>query len=468
MIFDCCNENRKAAVVLNPAPINGIDYLEVIDKAAAAVPTERQRFLLVYCLKDVPATLTASNVLITGGESITDITCDWLGPASALPAQASSAEVAYFGALTNPTKILVVRVNQWGDFSPYTFRLVNDAATAAEEQFHVTESLSGFDPQLAEVTFSFKVQCGPEIDCAPVSPDCPNDLPTPPPINYLAKDYPTFRQVMLDRMNQLLPAWRATSEADMGVMLAELVAYAGDQLSYRQDAVTTEAYLLTARSRISLRRHARLVDYSVSEGCNARVWIQVSVTAPTFLDRIVTRFFTTAPGMPSSLEVSAHNEKAATIAGVVAFEPMQDANLFPEHNSMSIYTWGDNNCCLPKRATEATLKGTFPKLQAGDVIIFQEVFGPQTGIAADADIRHRWAVRLTAVATQTASGATLVDPLFDVDGNAITSAAQTPQPVTEIEWSTDDCAALARLHLIAILGLERVTHLAERRQCGTR
>jgi hypothetical protein len=443
VIYSCCNENRRAAVLGNPSAINGIDYLEVLDKAAEAVPTERQRFLLVYCLKDAPTTLTANNILITGGESITNITAQWLGAANALPTEATAAEVAYFGALTNPQQILVVRVSQWGDFSPYTFRLVNNAANAAQDSFQVTEALSGFDPQLAEVTFSFKVQCGPEFDCAPVAPDCPPDLPTPPPINYLAKDYSTFRQVMLDRMNQLLPSWGATSEADMGIMLAELVAYAGDQLSYRQDAVATEAYLLTARSRISLRRHARLVDYFVSEGCNARVWMQVSVVAPTFLDRTVTRFYTTAPGMPTSLEVTAGNDEAALIAGVVAFEPMQDANLFPEQNSMQIYTWGDTNCCLPQGATEATLAGTFSNLQPGDVLIFQEVLGPQTGNAADADIRHRCAVRLTAVATQTASGATLVDPLFDIDGQPITTSAQTPQPVTEIQWSTDDALPFA-------------------------
>jgi hypothetical protein len=178
-------------------------------------------------------------------------------------------------------------------------------------------------------------------------------LPAPPPINYLAKDWSTFRQVMLDRMNQLLPSWNATSEADIGVMLAELVSYAGDQLSYRQDAVTTEAYLTTARSRISLRRHARLVDYFISDGCNARAWVQIDVTQPTFLDRSKTRFYTTAPGMPASLEAGANNEEAALVAGVVVFEPMQNANLYPELNSMSFYTWGDTNCCLPQGATEA-------------------------------------------------------------------------------------------------------------------
>ncbi|MFZ0420288.1 MAG: putative baseplate assembly protein [Candidatus Sulfotelmatobacter sp.] len=436
MIFSCYNEKRKAAVIGNPT-INGIDYLEVIDHAASSASL-RQRTLLVTCLKTAPTGLTTSNVLIVGGESITGITAEWIAPAVPTPPEATPQEALYFAALPNKDNVLVVRTNEWGDFSPYTFRLVNDASTASQDNFDLTEALTGFDPQLAEVTFSFKVECGPQFDCATVPPDCPPDLPTPPPINYLAKDYSSFRQVMLDRLNQLLPSWNAISEADTGVMMAELISYAGDQLSYRQDAITTEAYLLTARSRISLRRHALLVDYRVHEGCNARVWIQVNVSAQAFLDRTLTRFYTSAPGMPTSLEVGANNEEAALIAGVLVFEPMQDANLFPELNTLYFYTWGDTNCCLPQGATEATLQGTLSNLQVGDVLIFQEVMGPQTGFAADADIRHRCAVRLTAVTTQNASGQTLVDPLFDIHGAAITSASQQPMAVTEIQWSTDD------------------------------
>ena len=41
--------------------------------------------------------------------------------------------------------------------------------------------------------------------------------------------------------------------------------------------LATEAYLDTARSRVSLRRHAVLVDYHVHDGCNARVWLHLTV-----------------------------------------------------------------------------------------------------------------------------------------------------------------------------------------------
>jgi hypothetical protein len=443
MIDSCCNQNRRAAIPGNPT-LNGIDYLELADDSLLPSTSPPQQTLLVYCLKQAPTNLTPANILIDGGESITGITAAWVLTAStAWPTPVNTAtkqEIAYFNGLTNPDQILVVRTSVAGDFSPYTLRLVNDASSAVQDSFEVTEVLSPFDPQLAEVTFSFKIDCPPYFDCKPAPADCVPDAPTPPPINYLARDYGSLRSILLDRLNQLLPSWGATSEADMGIVLAELMAYVGDQLSYQQDAVETEAYLLTARSRISLRRHALLVDYAVHDGCNARVWMQLQVNAPLTLSQSGTEFYTYAPGMPTSLTGSA-NEQAALDAGVVVFEPMQAAELFPEHNQMPFYTWGDGNCCLPQGATEATLAGSYPNLQVGDVLIFEEVMGPQTGIAADADLRHRYAVRLTAVTTTNALGEQLADPLFDAKtGAAITlpPPAQNPTPITEIQWSQDD------------------------------
>lgn len=404
----------------------------------------QQRTLLIHCLRAVSSTIARYNVLITGGESILNIGIDWVAPASAPPAALTNTlEQAYFTSLADAPNVLLVRTSQAGDFSPYLLRLVDDVARVEQSSFAVTDVLPGFDPQLAEVQFSFKVECALNFDCAPPTLLCPPDAAAPPPINYLAKDYGSFRSIMLDRLSQLLPGWGATSEADMGFALTELIAYVADRLSYRQDAIATEAYLETARSRVSLRRHALLVDYHVHDGCNARTWMQLQVAGnpgdKIFLDRKLTRFYTFASGMPSTLAVGAGNEEAALLSGTQAFEPMWDQILYPEHNQISFYTWGDLNCCLSQEATEATLHGSYPKLSPGDVLIFQEMVGPKTGNAADADIRHRCAVRLTHVATQDASGNPLVDPLFeDGTGLPITSPAQKPTPVTEIQWSRED------------------------------
>lgn len=425
------------------ATLNGIDYLEVLDHDAIPLNSPRQQTLLVHCLRPLPPTLTRDNVLIAGGESVVNIGIDWVAIASAPPlAQTNALEQAYFMSLPDAANVLLVRTSEPGDFSPYLLRLVDDVANAELSTFDVTDVCPGFDPQLSEVTFSFKVECGPDFDCAPKNAACPPDVPAPPAINYLAKDYGSFRGIMLDRISQLLPAWGATSEADMGIALTELIAYVADRLSYQQDAIATEAYLETARSRISLRRHALLVDYHVHDGCNARAWVHVELAAgagKVFLDRATTRFYTYAPGMPSSLKVGDHNEKAAILSGVQVFQPMWDQIVYPEHNQISFYTWGDVNCCLPEGATEATLLGSFPKLLPGDVLIFQEMMGPKTGNTADADIRRRCAVRLTKVATQDSSGNPLVDQLFEQGtGLPIQGPSQNPTPVTEIQWSAED------------------------------
>src|SRR5208337_62923 len=281
--------------------------------------------------------------------SITNIPIAWVVPANSV-AGSSRPDVAALtqvvNSLTDLDNVLVIRTARPGDFSPYTLGLVNSAAQASQAPFEVTGTLAGFDSQLAEVDFSFKVECGPDFDCAPLSPNCSQAPPAPPQINYLAKDYGSFRTLILDRLNQLLPSWGATSEADLGVALAELIAYKGDYLSYQQDAIATEAYIETARRRVSLRRHAVLVDYHVHDGCNARAWIQLTVGGPVHMAAATTKFYTTVPGMPPSLD-GLGNEQSAVAAGVQVFEPMQDADLDPDLNLLKFYTWGDTGCCLP-------------------------------------------------------------------------------------------------------------------------
>ena len=139
MIYSCCNEHRRAAILNNPA-LNGIDYLELADdKAIPASPP--QQTLLIYCLKPAPTDLAPRNILIVGGESVTNITAAWVLNASATtapPNTATSADLDYFkNQLGNNPNILVVRTNVYGDFSPYTLKLVNDASAAAQDNFAV-------------------------------------------------------------------------------------------------------------------------------------------------------------------------------------------------------------------------------------------------------------------------------------------------------------------------------------------
>src|SRR5512140_3187282 len=273
----CVNPKRRLLLADPTVTLNGIDYLEVLDDKAVPLGSPRQQTLLLRLFKPVPPALGPDNVRIDGGVRTTAIHAAWVYPASAVPVPpASAAEQAYFAGLASADHVLVVRTDAFGDFSTYRLSLVQSAA------HDEPDPPGGFDPVLSHVDFSFKVECKSDFDCESVK-TCPPEAWPAPPINYLAKDYASFRRVLLDRMAQTAPDWKERNPADLGVMLVELLAYAGDQLSYYQDAVATEAYLGTARQRLSVRRPAPLLDYFMHEGVNARAWVCVEVTATVVL-----------------------------------------------------------------------------------------------------------------------------------------------------------------------------------------
>ena len=164
VIYHCCNENRKAAVLGQPHPERhrlprGVGpRCRTARFAAADDPDD-------HCLKVAPAGLRPDNVIIAGGESITNITATFVTPASTPPPSMTATQKNYFTSLPDAADILLIGTSTAGDFSPYTLRLVNSATQAKEDPFEVTEVLTGFDPQLAEVEFSFKVECPPFFDC---------------------------------------------------------------------------------------------------------------------------------------------------------------------------------------------------------------------------------------------------------------------------------------------------------------
>jgi Baseplate J-like protein len=409
VIYTCCDENRRAAVDAH-ATLTGIDQLEVLDlDAPPSIPP--QRTLMVRLLKPVPAGLAPANVRIAGGERVRDVAVDWVAPATAAP-----DAPAFFAALDEADHVLLVRTNSNGDFTTYTLRLVRGSDDARPP--------ADFDPVLSAVPFSFKVECPTDFDCRPRHV-CPEEPAPAPDIDYLAKDYGGFRRLMLDRLSQLVPGWRERTPADLGVTLVELLAYAADQLSYWQDAVATEAYLETARRRPSLRRLARMVDYAVHEGCNARVWVQLRVSGgPVDLNPETLRLYTRVPGAPDRIAVDSADDAAALRQRPEVFQPMHAATLRESHNDLFFHTWGDKLCCLPAGATRATLRGHHPDLRTGDVLVFVEACGPLTGNPSDADPAHRHAVRLSGA--QAFDGAAqLTDPLTD-------------ETITEIEWQADD------------------------------
>ena len=407
--FRCRHERRRVRVAGHPT-LNGIDVLEVLDRDAEPIPSPRQRTLLVRMLKDAP-TLVAANLELVGGVRVTPVNVLWVHRADDVPSPpATAAERAFLGALPSPEQVLVVRTDAEGDFSAYRLRLVDAAGLP----------LPDLDPVLSEIEFSFKVECPSEFDCRPVRA-CLPVAHEEPALDYLARDYASFRRMMLDRIAALAPDWRDRNPADLGVTLVELLAYAADHLSYYQDAVATEAYLGTARRRTSVRRHARLLDYFVHEGCNARAFVAFEVAPGGAADGAALPAGTTLLTAPLDAPpvLAPADLGAALEARPAVFETMERVTLSAARNAIRFHAFGDEECCLPAGATRATLRDDPPAgLAVGDLVVFEEVTGPGSGIPADADPAHRQAVRLTAVRPGT-------DPL---DGTRI----------VEVEWDAED------------------------------
>jgi hypothetical protein len=397
MSYSCCDKHRRGLLERQHS-LNGIDFVVVSGKHE----------LKVHFVNKLHHELSPESIRIEGGARVRNI--------------------KVIGVSKDPEgapNVLIVRLSEPGDFASYTLRLIDPA--------HPKSAPSGYDPAFAAADFSFKFKTRSEFDPRRqlVAPETPFAEPI---IDYLAKDYSSFRRLLLNRLATVSPDWKEPHLPDVGVALVELLAYVGDYLSYQQDAVATEAYLGTARRRVSVRRHARLIDYHMHDGCNARAWVQVQVQGhpgrEVKLSRGENQFLTGIDGEAVQGDIenpvieysSAEYEKALT-RGVVIFEPMHDVSLYPEHNEMRFYTWSDTRCCLPRGATRATLEGHFPKLGAGQVLIFEESCDPYSGEAGDSDVRMCHVVRLTHVglAIDALDGGTKITEITWAEADALSS-----------------------------------------------
>lgn len=346
--------------------------------------------------------------------------------------------------------VLDLTLNSAGDESPYVLRVVNPDKPS--------EPPESFDRQFSSAAFRFRPMLVSDRDCAPdVCPPSPS--PPAPPIDYLAKDYASFRRLMLDRLAQTIPDWKERHVADLGITFVEALAYTADHLSYYQDSVATEAYLETARRRVSVRRHCRLVDYRMHEGSNARAWLHVEVDGLATSELPVEGLtFFTEPDGPTPQRTRQPITRKSDLekleeADRMVFEPVERVDspgitqrLYPSHNEIRFYTWGNNECCLPKGTTSATLEFKTewsrdqepePAPKVGDLLLFEEVKGPRTDLPADADPRHRHVVRLTRVERS-------IDRRPKQRGSG---AAPEPQfqavPVLSIGWDAADALPFA-------------------------
>jgi hypothetical protein len=236
----------RLADLVASTTINGIDFVEI---AAADQCTLRVHFVNGV---DVAGALATNHpVVISGGETVPEVpvgsinATDWTIDDSGRP-------------------VLTLRTPYAGDFSWYRLHIDSPA----------------LDAYFASIAFTFKAGCPSTLDCR-TADDCvmaPNGGPI---IDYLAKDFDSFRGALLEYSARTYPYWVERDEPDVGMMLAEVLSAVGDDLSYLQDRIAAEATFATATQRVSMVRHARLVDYEPLPIRSARALLQIDVAGPT-------------------------------------------------------------------------------------------------------------------------------------------------------------------------------------------
>ena len=420
-----CEDERRSGDVRTPShPLNGIDFVEY-RRDPAAMPDRRHRLEVTF-LKIPAAALSAGPepYAVIGGIRVVGI--------RVLSAEADPGE----------PRRLIVFLDREGDYSTYVLQ-ADDAS---------------LDPELSQARFGFKASCPSDLDCRQ-RVDCPPETLAEPALDYMAKDYQSFRRLMLDLLPERNPGWTERLAADLGITLVELFAYAGDYLSYQQDAVATEGYLDTCLHRISAARHARLVDYRMHQGRNAFTFVHFAAQSGT--DGIVpagakllTRVGSALRGEPAPPgtvipSTAADFDGDPALADATVFETTARIRVVDRHNALFVHAWGNAECCLAKGTREAYLYGLpatgaspsafRPELRAGDYLLLEEVRSPITGLPADADAKRRQVVRLTAVEDT-------VDPAYRrvFVGRTLTprsSPGQQPLRLQRVVWGEEDALA---------------------------
>ncbi len=271
--------------------------------------------------------------------------------------------------------ILNLTVKPIGDYSTYTLSIN-------------TKIFPKIDPLFSEIDFKFRPQCF-NIDCAPdwEKPPVPQSNPT---IDYLAKDFDSFRHTMIVAISQRVPGWQPSSEADLDQVLLELFSASADELSDYQDRVMNEAYLGTARKRVSLARHARLMDYHIHQGNQANTWLVLEVQ----------------PNQAGELPPGFQTRTDADATRATVFITKRPQPLHHLLNRIKLYTWSGAIPSLAAGSTSADLQLSVAGETAANTVrdlilngqiqylLIQEWRNPETGREAGRNASKRQLLQL--------------------------------------------------------------------------
>lgn len=374
---------QRGFVLENLLDRNGVREVQILNVDPAVNGQGGGALLVVQFFNDFKVAEVRANpsgyFQITGGSRVQSFQ---LTPVEAvdLPAEWSTL---------NTAKTAVVKVTPLGDYSEYAFT----ARSPGNETL--------WDPLFQEVKFRFRPDC--------YSTDCRRTSGVPPgeklkaPMDYLARDYDGFRHMLFSYMGSKVPGWRPSSEADLDQVLISLISGIGDQLADFQDRVMSEAHFWTARKRVSLARHARLVDYHIHEGRQSTGWMFVTVKSAGASFWIES---------PFQVSLKTPSQALAEADLVWSVEPGEKYYVAEALNNLDLYDWSGAKTVLKKGSTsmdltsdltsnltggsltEESAKKLRDHIQTAQILWIEELRSPKDGSEGGRDPLKRQRLRI--------------------------------------------------------------------------
>ena len=152
-----------------------------------------------------------------------------------------------------------------------------------------------------------------------------------------------------------------------------------DELSYYQDRVLAESTIETATQRLSVVRHARLVDYEPAPATVAAAILQLDVAGPPASSPRATGWtidlreplLIRALGADGSVVDFEIEDPAVGLAGAVSAAPPAWATVDTRWNPVNLppYYWDDSQRCLPAGSTDFYVIGHHLGLYPGQQLL---------------------------------------------------------------------------------------------------
>ena len=348
---------------------------------------------------------------------------------------------------------LEVAVDQAGDFSKYLLALGWRRQADGSWQ----QTIAELDRVYSISPINFKAGCPVDFDCRQEH-ICPPEPAIEPVIDYLARDYASFRQLLIDNLPRLNPNWRERNPSDLGIMLLELLAIRAISSAISRTPWPTKP-TWTLRASVFPRDGMRA---SSTIGCmtggmpgpSCHLNINGTGTVPRST-KALTRIGVPLRGQlappgtvipDATLAADAFEADPALIRTRV-FETMSEMRVDGRNNELFIHAWGNTQCCLGAGATSLYLYTagpvvagertvTAPPIAGGDYLLLEEVLGPVTGVPADADPLHRQVVKVTSV--QTATDSAYKNAILPDGSTQVFAPGDTPMPLLRVAWARVD------------------------------